>query len=469
MLIDVPAGTPIAVGDNLVPMPEVGDGDRVVVVPRTGEILVVGEEARNAASEAAADARQAFDSLEAVADIQISEFFRLFAAKLADNQIWGRISEANAADVADAREAGRSTTRLEVSEKMRTDMIAGLAGWADAPTSVGEVVESRETDDYLLERRRAPLGVVAFVFEGRPNVFADGAGVVRNRNTAVMRIGGDALGTALEIEKQALGPALTEAGLPEAAVRLVRSRERAAGQALFTLPEVRLAVARGSGTTVALLGSIAEQHGIPASLHGTGGAWVYVDETATAESVENVISASLDRKVCNTLNVLVLDTRARETHGRLVSNALSGLGAKVHVAKGSEGVIAPDPTDTLPVTKLGIEWEWEDTPELSFVLADGLDTAARLINEYSPHFVASIVTSRPGAFEEFYSAVDAPYIGKGFTRWVDGQWAWERPELGLTNWERGRLLGRSGILSGDDIVTIRDVFVDKTGSAPQSR
>jgi hypothetical protein len=55
------------------------------------------------------------------------------------------------------------------------------------------------------------------------------------------------------------------------------------------------------------------------------------------------------------------------------------------------------------------------------------------------------------------------------TRWVDGQWAWERPELSLTNWERGRLLGGSGFLSGDDIVTVRDVFLDKTGRAPQRR
>jgi glutamate-5-semialdehyde dehydrogenase len=60
-------------------------------------------------------------------------------------------------------------------------------------------------------------------------------------------------------------------------------------------------------------------------------------------------------------------------------------------------------------------------------------------------------------------------VGNGFTRWVDGQWAWSRPELGLTNWERGRLWGRSGILSGEDVFTVRDVFRDKTGRAPQAR
>ena len=102
-------------------------------------------------------------------------------------------------------------------------------------------------------------------------------------------------------------------------------------------------------------------------------------------------------------------------------------------------------------------------------MADGLDEAAALHDRHSPHFVASILSRREGAFEEFYARVDAPYVSNAFTRWVDGQWAWDRPELGLTNWERGRLLGRSGFLSGGDIIAVRDVFLDTTGSAPQRR
>ena len=97
------------------------------------------------------------------------------------------------------------------------------------------------------------------------------------------------------------------------------------------------------------------------------------------------------------------------------------------------------------------------------------DEAIGLINTYSPRFVASIITADPARFERFYERVDAPYIGDGFTRWVDGQWAWDRPELGLSNWERGRILGRSGILSGDDVFTVRDVFRDRTGRATQPR
>jgi glutamate-5-semialdehyde dehydrogenase len=106
---------------------------------------------------------------------------------------------------------------------------------------------------------------------------------------------------------------------------------------------------------------------------------------------------------------------------------------------------------------------------VSLVCAKDDDEAITLINTHSPRFVASIITGDPRRFERFYERVDAPYVGDGFTRWVDGQWAWDRPELGLSNWERGRIIGRSGILAGDDVFTIRDVFLDGTRRGTQRR
>src|SRR5207244_7592272 len=143
-------------------------------------------------------------------------------------------------DVERAKQTGRSTTRLVATEKMRAAMIDGLLAWAKAPSHRGEIIERREAGDWSIERRRAPLGVVAFVFEGRPNVFADGAGVLRGGNTSVMRIGSDALTTAQAIEANALAPALHASGLPEGAVTLIRSPAHGVAQALFTIPLVRL-------------------------------------------------------------------------------------------------------------------------------------------------------------------------------------------------------------------------------------
>jgi glutamate-5-semialdehyde dehydrogenase len=455
------------VGDRLLDLPELGPGDRAVPLAELGELLVISKAAVDAAGQAVAAASAALGALAEASDSAVNRFFEEFAARLEDDATFAAIQRANLADVADARARGRAVGRLELSERMRSDMIAGLRGWVSAPARVGEVIERRQGAGYSIERRRAPLGVVAFVFEGRPNVFADAAGVVKNRNAAVFRIGGDALGTAIAIEDHALRPALLSAGLPVGALTLVRSKEHAAAHALFSERAVRLAVARGSGRTVALLGALAKQHGIPASLHGTGGAWMWVEESASPERVCNAIRFSLDRKVCNTLNVLVLERAAVERLGPHIERTLREVHAQVAVVRGSEGVVTS--AQSIDEAELGREWEWDSLPELSFVVAPNFAHAVGLINGYSPKFVASILSEREGAFEAFYAAVEAPYVSNGFTRWVDGQWAWHRPELGLTNWETGRLLGRSGFLSGDDLTSVRDVFIDQTGRAEQKR
>jgi len=457
----------VLVGERLVPLPELAPGDRLVPLAEFGELLVISQSASDAASRAVAGASAALAGLAQASDAAILGFFEGFAARLENDETFAPIQRANDADVESARARGKATGRLLLSERMRKDMISGLRGWQKAKARIGEVIERRQGEGYVIERRRAPLGVIAFVFEGRPNVFADAAGVLRNRNSAVFRIGGDALGTAIAIEDHALRPALVAAGLPEGALGLVRSKEHGAAHALFCERAVRLAVARGSGHTVALLGSIAKQHGIPASLHGTGGAWMFVEASASPELVRNAVAFSLDRKVCNTLNVLVLERAAVATLGPVIEQALRSVKAEVAVIPGSEGVVTS--TRSIPEAELGKEWEWDQTPELSFVVARDFEHAVSLINRYSPKLEAAILSGRTGAFESFYEAVETPFVSNAFTRWVDGQWAWHRPELGLTNWETGRLFGRSGFLSGDDLTSVRDVFLDQTGRAEQRR
>ncbi len=457
----------IWVGDRILELPRLAVGERLLPVAELSELLVVSEAAQRAAAEAVRRAEAGVAELANADDANISAFFGFFADLLAQADVFAEIERANALDVESAEARGRATGRLRLTHQMRAAMIEGLRGWAATPSRVGELLEQRQGDGFVIERRRAPLGIVAFVFEGRPNVFADAAGVLRNRNAAVFRIGGDALATAVAIEELALRPALARAHLPEGALTLVRSKEHGAAHALFCERTLRLAVARGSGRTVALLGAIARQHGIPVSLHGTGGAWMYVEPTASPQALKNAITNSLDRKVCNTLNVLMLDKAATASLGSVVEEAFRGVGASVAVSRGSEGIVTA--ARQIDQHELAHEWEWDKTPEVSFVIADDFAHATSLFNRYSPRFVASILSSRPGAFEQFCAAVEAPYVSNAFTRWVDGQWAWQRPELGLTNWESGRLLGRSGFLSGDDITSVRDFFIDQTGLATQKR
>jgi glutamate-5-semialdehyde dehydrogenase len=203
------------------------------------------------------------------------------------------------------------------------------------------------------------------------------------------------------------------------------------------------------------------------------------DESADAARFSAAVFNSLDRKVCNTLNVCCIPrSRAHDLVPAFLdavhrAGARRGHGAKLHVVQGDEGALPAEwrsartrvrradgaheeaLVETLDEAGLAREWEWEETPEVTLKLVDGLDEAAALFNRYSPRFIASVIAEDAAVRERFYASVDAAFVGDGFTRWVDGQYALNRPELGLSNWQAGRLFARSGVLSGDGVYTVR--------------
>ena len=425
------------------------EGDRLVIVQASGDLLHIPRAEHQLVSTAVDSAVAAFAGLAECSDEQISAFFEHFAALIDDDSTFGPVIDANRADVEAARAKGRSTTRLRLTPAMRADMASGLRGWATSPTRRRQLISTIDHQQWSVSLSRAPLGVVGFVFEGRPNVFADATGVLRTGNTAVFRIGSDALGTARAIMRLCVSPALAAAGLPDGAVQLVDSAAHAAGWALFADARLSLAVARGSGHAVAQLGAVARQHGVPASLHGTGGAWIVASEHADPAVLAEVVEHSLDRKVCNTMNVCCIPRGRSAEMVKIVREAAQraadkrGATAEMHLAAGNER------------ERLGEEWEWEDNPEYWLVEVDSIAEAVALFNEHSPRLVASLISDDPAEHEWFYEAVDSPFVGNGFTRWVDGQFALNQPELGLSNWQSGRLFARSGVLSGDSVHTIR--------------
>lgn len=423
-------------------------GDRLVVVQETGDLLHIPRAEHSLVTTAVDAASTAFAALAAQTDYQMTAFYDEFARRLDDEASFAPIAAANAADVISATERGRATGRLKLSPSMRSDMVAGLRTWRDIETRRSQQVGEVRHAQWTVQQWRDPLGVVGFVFEGRPNVFADATGVLRTGNTVVFRIGSDALGTARAIMAAAVQPALAHARLPAGAVQLVDSVAHAAGWALFSDQRLSLAIARGSGAAVAQLGAVARQHGVPASLHGTGGAWLVAAESADADRFALAVRHSLDRKVCNTLNVCcIVRSRADELVPRFH--------AAVNEAA-AERNVKPIVHDLTPDHEcLAHEWEWDTVPEVSLLIVDDVAQAIEQCNRFSPRLVASLISNDPAEHEEFYRSVDAPFVGDGFTRWVDGQFALAQPELGLSNWQAGRLLGRGGVLSGDSVYTIR--------------
>ena len=454
-------------------------GDSLAVVPETGEVLHVPASERETAEAAVDRALRAFGGMGAVGAERIDAFYENFATALESEEIWGRIAVVNAADVERARSGGRSTTRLEATDRLRRGMIDGLRGWIGADSQRGRVLETVHHEDFRVELVGAALGVVAFVFEGRPNVLADACGVLTGGNTVVFRIGSDALGTAKAMMELALEPSLEAAGLPAGAAALVPSSAHAAGWALFSDSRLGLAVARGSGKAVATLGSLAQTAGVAVSLHGMGGAWLVASRSAAAGDFESAIVASLDRKVCNTLNTCcIVASRADELVPRFLraleeAGRRRGQSFKLHVEEAARtsvpaelfgrrveivrarGPVEENQAEIQPRGDLGTEWEWEETPEVTLVVVDDVEEAVDLFNRYSPRLVGTLVSDDAAEHEAFYETLQAPFVGDGYTRWVDGQFALHRPELGLSNWQGGRLLARGAILSGDSVYTVR--------------
>ena len=441
------------------------EGDRLLATPSSGLLLVPKAEL-DLVRLCVDDALHAFSVLSKVEDAQIAKFYSSFAQRLEDDEIFSRIRMANDRDVVAATAAGRSTTRLVLSDAMRQDMIDAVHIWETLATSSA----ARETvshDGWSIEAHIAPLGVVGFVFEGRPNVFADATGVLRSRNVCVFRIGSDAFDTAQAIMNLAVIPSLADAGLPNGSVVLLPSKTHACAWALFSDRRLSLAVARGSGSSVALLGEIAQQHGIPASLHGTGGAWMVVSTVADLDRLRNVVQHSLDRKVCNTLNTVVMTRANLENKLQPIIDGISiaasqrNTHAVLHLdAQVGDALNRCDVPETFKIEliehqSLGTEWEWENSPEVSIVVVDNSEQAVALFNRYSPSFVLSVLSDDDQEIEDAWLSSNAPFFGDGMTRWVDGQYALRKPELGLSNWQNGRTFARGGILSGDSIFTVR--------------
>lgn len=457
-------GRPVAIPDDV--RSQFVDGDQLFVTDR-GSVLHVPARIAGDVGSCVSRAKEAATALRDVPDEAISRFFALASARLRDPHVRELLQRVNEEDRQRASALGRSTTRLVLDHRMLEGMCESFSIWAEQPVQRDVLVEEIDHGSWAVSRLLAPLGVVGFVFEGRPNVVVDACGVLVTGNTCVFRIGRDARRTAEAIIEHVVRPALRESTLPDDSVVLIAHDDHSSGWALFSNADVSLAVARGSGEAVQDLGSVARQSGVPASLHGRGGAWFLLGATADRSRLLATLKSSLDRKVCNTANVVTVPRACASDLWPTIVTAVGEAAAArnatgiVHLTSDSDRLdfdhSDSDRVKVIPASLevLSAEWEWENDPEITVFVVESFERAVATFNEASPRLVASIISEDPSEHEYGWNHLSCPFVGDGFSRWVDGQFAFRRPELGLSNWEAGIPLGRGAILSGSDIHSVR--------------
>jgi glutamate-5-semialdehyde dehydrogenase len=331
-----------------------------------------------------------------------------------------------AANAEDLDAAADLTSALRDRLRLDPDRLAAIEAQVRALAEMPHVPEDgevREHSGLRVTERRIPIGVVGANYEARPNVTVDVASqLVKSRNAGVLRTGGAALRTSTACVDLAIAPGLEAAGLPRDAIQIVRSADRAAAEALVSIPDlVRLVILRGSGPTTAHLADIGARHGTRILAHAEGGGVLYVDRSCGEGRALGLIRESLDRLgVCNRLNLLLVHRDVYDALVQAVRPLLDDLG------------VAPSlPPHDHP---LGHEWATDAGNEANVTIApvDGPEEAADVANEATSGLAASVAADDADAAALFLDR----YRGTGAfwnasTRWLDGFRLLQAPETGI--------------------------------------
>jgi len=332
-----------------------------------------------------------------------------------------KILAANAEDVAEVRAAGATSAfidRLTLTPARVDAMADGVATVRKIADPVGTVTESwQRPNGMTIERVRVPLGVIGVIFESRPNVAAD-AGVLclKAGNAVILRCGSDSFRSCRAIH-HCLVQGLREAGLPEAAITLVPTRDRAAvGLMLAGLNgAIDVIVPRGGKSLVARVEAEAR---VPVFAHLEGVNHVYVDRSANLEMAKSIVLNAKMRRtgVCGAAETLLVDRAGAATNLKPLVEMLIESGCEVR------GDAAVQKIDTR--VKPASDEDW-DTEYLDAVIAarvvDGVDDAIAHIHDHGSHHTDAIVAEDIKVAEKFLSEVDSAIVlHNASTQFADG-------------------------------------------------
>ncbi|WP_146528189.1 glutamate-5-semialdehyde dehydrogenase [Novipirellula artificiosorum] len=307
--------------------------------------------------------------------------------------------------------------RLKLDAGRVQSIATALEEIAMLPDPVGEVIDGHTRPGGLqILKRRVPLGVVFFIYESRPNVTADAAGIcVKSGNAVILRGGKEAIHSSQAIV-DVLSRCAADCGLPENAVQLVSTTDRVAVGEFLKLGElIDVTIPRGGE---GLIRRVAAEATMPVIKHYDGNCHVYVDEHADIEMAVDIIeNAKCQRMgVCNACESLLIHQAIAKNALPKIAKRLTERGIEIRAderaRKWIEGAVAATDED----------WSTEYLgPKISVAVVDSLDQAAEHINRYGSHHTDAIVTEQLKASETFTSLVDSSAVMvNASTRFNDG-------------------------------------------------
>jgi glutamate-5-semialdehyde dehydrogenase len=364
----------------------------------------------------------------------------------------GDILAANAEDVAEAKAAGANTAfldRLALDQKRVAAMATGIEVVKDLPDPIEQAPERwRRPNGMVIERVRVPLGVIGIIYESRPNVTADAAALSLKAGNAVILRGGSESHRSNRAIHGALVAGLAAIGLPQAAIELVPSRERAGvGMMLAGLDgTIDVIVPRGGKSLVA---RVQQEARVPVFAHLEGICHVYVDRAAKLDMAEAIVLNAKMRRtgICGAAETLLVDSAAAPSHLAPLVLMLLEAGCEV---RGDEAVRAIDSR-----VRAAAEEDWSTEyldAIISVKIVDGVGGAIDHIERYGSHHTDSIVTEDSAAAEKFLREVDSAIVlHNASTQFADGGEFGFGAEIGIAT---GRFHAR-GPVGAEQLTTFK--------------
>ena len=371
---------------------------------------------------AATRAKQASSAMALTTEEMRNNALHAMADALRDNV--DVISEANAKDMAYGEKTGVSKPildRLYLDAGRIENIARALEELAALDDPTGKILETRTLDNDLeITRVTVPMGVVAMIYEARPNVTADAAGIcIKSGNACVLRGGSLAVNSNLAIS-DLLSMAAYNAGMPQDAIVSIRSTDRAETDELLGLRGlVDVLIPRGGA---GLIQHCVDHARVPVIETGTGNCHIYIHQSADMnKALPIIINAKTQRTgVCNAAESLLIDEAIADEALPVVVGALSEAGVTIHGDEATRAVGSSLGIEVLEATVDDWGREYLDM-DISIKVVSGIEEAIAHINQYGTHHSEAIIAENSAAQELFLCSIDAAavYVNAS-TRFTDG-------------------------------------------------